>query len=261
MQFDTGKLNLRTFSLFDCHVHVGSWDTKEFLGRTTTLKESCDVLVKSGVTGALVMPTDTQENKKLLEQVQKHDGQPPLFFCAWVDPRDDDIFDFLQKNRREVFAFKIHPSFARLPVDDKAFYPFLELAQTFSVPVVVHCGRWREVAGYEHVLNVAKMFRKVHFILSHMGGDSPPLVLGAASDILDNGVENCFLGTESIREYWLIEKVIKILGAERLVFGSDHNLNHPSTFIATIEALNISPNEKAMIFGLNAMALLAKKAS
>jgi predicted TIM-barrel fold metal-dependent hydrolase len=173
---------------------------------------------------------------------------------------DDYIFDFIQKNRREVFALKIHPSFARLPVDDKAFYPFFELAQTFSMPVVVHCGRWREVTGYEHVLNVAKMFSNVDFILSHMGGDSPPLVLGAARDILNLGLENCFLGTESIREYWLIERVVKMLGAKKLVFGSDHNLNHPRTFIATIEALRITAEEKSLIFGQNAMALLGKKA-
>jgi len=253
------RLSFKAFSLFDCHVHVGSWRTQEFLGRATTLQETCDVLVKCGVTGALVMPTDARENNALLEQVNLHKGEPALLFCAWIDPKDGEILDFVVKNLRDIYAFKIHPSFSRLPVNDESFFPFLEIAQAYSLPVVVHCGRWREVAGYEHVLDVAKRFHRVNFVLSHMGGDSPRLVLGAAEEILSHGLENCFLGTESIREYWLIEKVIRLLGAERLIFGSDYNLNHPKTFIATIEVLDVTKEEKAMIFGKNAMSLFVKK--
>ena len=89
-----------------------------------------------------------------------------------------------------------------------------------------------------------------------MGGDSPTLVAGASNAIKERKLNNAYLGTESIREPWVVGRAIDTLGADRLIFGSDHNLNHPNSFIAVINALGLSNEEKAQIFGKNAQRLL-----
>ncbi len=248
------------FQVFDAHVHVGRWLTPDFAGRASDLADVTRVLRSCGVTGALVMPTDSGDNGGLLQDVGAHQAAPGaapvLFFAAWVRPDDDSLKDFLDENLSRIHALKIHPSFNRRPITDPACEPFLAVAERHRLPVVVHCGRWREVAGYEIALEAAERHPDLPFILSHMGGDAPALVLGAARMVRERGLSNAFLGTESIREYWLVAQALDLVGPERLVFGSDHNLNHPASFLAVIEALGLAPAERALVLGGNARRLL-----
>jgi predicted TIM-barrel fold metal-dependent hydrolase len=240
------------FTLFDAHVHVGRWLTPDFAGRETDLADAGRVLDSAGVTGALVMPTDLADNEGLLAAIDHHSGLPDLLFAAWIDPANPGTMAFLTENSRRISALKIHTSFVRLPVTDPAFAPYLGFAFLMGLPVVVHCGRWREVAGYEHVCDAAERHPGVTFVLSHMGGDSPPLVLGAASVIRERGLANCILGTESIREYWLVRAAIDIVGPRAVMFGSDHNLNHPASFIAVVRAACANAEDEALVLGGNA---------
>ncbi len=248
------------FQVFDAHVHVGRWRTPDFAGRDSDLADVTRVLRSCGVTGALVMPTDSGDNEGLLGEVGSHQAAPgsapALFFAAWVRPGDESLYDFLERNQSRVGALKIHPSFNRLPIADPAYEPFLAVASRWRWPVVVHCGRWREVAGFEIALDAAGRHPDIPFLLSHMGGDSPTLVLGAAGAIRERGLANAYLGTESIREYWLVARALDLVGPERLVFGSDHNLNHPASFLAVVEALGLAPAERAMVLGGNARRIL-----
>ena len=244
------------FDVFDAHVHVGRWATPDFAGRDSNLADVARVLSAAGVTGALVMPTDSRDNDGVLAAVNAHVGVPGLRFAAWVDPADDRAMPFVQDHAHEIRALKIHPSFARRPVTDPGFAPFLDVAEARGWPVVLHCGRWREVAGWELALEVAAARPALPFILSHMGGDSPSLVLGAATAIRDRGLRNAWLGSESIREYWLVRQALDLVGPERVVFGSDHNLNHPGSFLAVVEALGLDPASRARVLGGNARALV-----
>ncbi|NOZ02533.1 MAG: amidohydrolase family protein [Deltaproteobacteria bacterium] len=241
------------FHRFDAHVHVGKWQTPDFAGRSSDLDDVSSVLADAGLTGALLMPTDAVDNQGLLEAIRAFDTDMNLLFAAWIDPEAPGLKAFLDHG--DVRALKFHPSFQRRPITDESFRPFLELAARRGLPVVVHCGRWREVAGFELALEAASRYPGVPFVLSHMGGDSAELVLGAARAIGDNHLQNVYLGTESIREYWLVQRALDIVGPRRVVFGSDHNLNHPASFLAVVEALDISSAERNLVLGGNAKRL------
>lgn len=243
------------FRLFDAHVHVGRWTTPDFAGREGSLDEAIAALSGAGVSGALVMTTDARDNEGLLEAVRTYDGPLGLRLAAWVDPGDPATGAFLDAHLDEVHALKVHPSFAKLPVTAPGFAPFLRLAERRALPVVVHCGRWREIAGWELAIEVAERHSAATFLLSHMGGDSPALVLATAAAIRDRGLRNVYLGTESIREYWLVRRATDVVGPDRVVFGSDHNLNHPASFIAVVRAMGLDPASEALILGGNARRL------
>ena len=249
------------FQVFDAHVHVGRWRTPDFAGRASDLSDVVRVLQAARITGALVMPTDEGDNAGLLRALAEYRARagsgPELYFAAWIRPADAGLEEFLDQNVSQIHAFKIHPSFNRLPISDPAYRRYLQRASRDRLPVVVHCGRWQEVAGYEIALRVAADHPDVPFVLSHMGGDSAALVLGAARAIRERGLVNAFLGTESIREYWLVERALDLVGPERVVFGSDHNLNHPASFLAVIDAIALPPQDRARVLGQNARGLLA----
>ncbi len=249
------------FARFDAHVHVGRWKAPDFAGHGSGLDEVAAVLSEAGFTGALAMPTDLGDNPGTLAAIQAFQGSPTFLFAAWIDPADPTLPAFLERHDDRIAALKFHPSFCRRPLTDPAFQPYLRHAAARRLPCVVHCGRWQEVAGWGIALEVAGKHPEIPVILAHMGGDSPALVTGAAQAIQERDLHNVFLGTESIREYWVVGRALDLLGCVRLVFGSDHNLNAPGSFLAVLDALRLSPSERAAILGGNARRILASGAA
>ncbi|MBM4372676.1 MAG: amidohydrolase family protein, partial [Deltaproteobacteria bacterium] len=139
----------------------------------------------------------------------------------------------------------------RRPLSDPAFVPFLGLAAELAIPVVVHCGRWTEIAGFGIALDVAASAPDVRFILGHLGGDSPRLVDCCTARVAAEDPPNVFLGTESIREPWLLELALERIGPARLVFGSDYNLNHPEPFRRLVEILDLADADRELILAGN----------
>ncbi len=233
---------------FDGHVHIGAWRLPDFAGHSSDAADLFSIYRRWAYAGALVFSTDAADNRGLLEAVPRQVGELVFRHAFWVAPDLPDNLRDLEETAEHWAALKIHPSLLRRPIGDPAFAPYLRTAASLGIPVVVHCGRWQEMAGYGLVLDVAKSHPRVHFILGHMGGDSPHLVSGCADRIADEAISNVSLGTESIREPWVLERALARLGPDRLVFGSDYNLNHPEPFRRLIEVLDITDAARDDIF-------------
>ncbi len=239
--------------IFDSHVHVGAWVTPDFAGHSTTLVETAATLLAAGIGGALVMPSDSGDNDALLAELDAWSGPVRFVAAAWAMPDQAGFATLLAPGR--FGAVKIHPSFCRRPVTDPCWRPAIQAARDMKLPVVVHCGRWQQMAGWGLLMEVAARWPDVDFVMAHMGGDSPALVTAASDAIADSGFRNVYMGTESIREYWLISRAVRTVGADRILFGSDHNLNAPASFLAVIDAAGLSCEERDAVLGGNARRL------
>ncbi len=242
-------------SPFDMHCHVGTWQTPDFCHRSTGLGDLTTLYERLGFAGALITTTDMADNTGLAHEIEAYSGPLDLRFAFWVLPAN---LNELNKLAGHVAALKIHPSFLRRPVSDPAFKPFLAMARSMGWPVVVHCGRWQEVAGFELALDTARQWPEVNFVLSHMGGDAPCLVHDTVDRIVRLGIKNVFLGTESIRQFDLVQYAVSRLGAARVVFGSDYNLNSPSAFVHVVLDAELTTEENELILYRNARDLLTQ---
>lgn len=246
--------------IVDAHVHVGLWNDPAFFGRSATFEETIDELVRWGIDAAFLFPTDRKENRFLLESIQKHGRMESPFRCLffpWVDLADSSFGEFLESERAWIQGIKIHPSYDRTPVTDPAYDPFFEFADRHGLPVVIHCGRWQEVAGFRFALERAERVKEARVVLSHLGGDLPKLQVDAFRQVGDRSLDNVFFGTESVREYWNLERGIQELGADRFLFGSDYSLGHPAVYRAVLDLCRLSDTERRMVLGENAMKLVA----
>jgi len=243
--------------IIDGHCHVGTWNEPSFSGRGSTLSDAIDVYHQSGVDGALVMPTDQADHAGVLNTISKTESSVSFRLCAWIDPRDPDNLAWMKSHYEDIAAVKIHPSFVKLPPTDLAYKPALALAQEHEWPVLIHCGRWQEMSSYRFGIELGKSHPELNIILCHMGGDSTDLVDATVSALTaPDGPSNVYLGTESVRQYWCIQDAIDRLGASRVIFGSDYNLNHPSSFVAIVDALTLSAADRSRVFGGNLNDLL-----
>ena len=252
---DTAKL--------DGHVHWGQWKPARKGWPGATLDELRDALVRSGLGGAVLTATDAADNAGLAA-VLANGSRPAddleFLFFPWVVPGEPDaMLDFLESNASAVAGLKIHPSLERLRVDDPGWRPFLELAERRRLPVIVHCGRWQEMASWRFCLDVAERHPEASIIVAHLGGDLADLQQDCSAEMQRRDLPNAYLGTESIREYYSIRIALDRLGPERLVFGSDYPLGWPSAYLGVFEGAKPSDLERRLVLGENLRRLLRRR--
>ena len=244
--------------IIDAHIHVGVWDHPGFLGRRCDLREAIRELEVSGIDGAALLPTDQCDNAGLLAQAREvlaEGYQGMLWMFPWVRPDVAMDLEWVAENLSSVTGLKIHPSLARLRITEDAFQPALRLANQNQLVVLVHCGRWQEIASYRYAVAVAKEYPQAKFLLAHAGGDTPPYATEAAKLVAESGVKNVWFEFSGLREYWVIEENVALLGAERYLFGSDYCLAHPRMYLGAVAAMRLTQAEKALILGGNAVRL------
>ena len=251
--------------IIDSHIHVGAWAHADFLGRASDLPTTFAMLRQAGVDGAALMPSDRCDNAGLrdavLRAVDAGEAPGPLWLLAWVraggagTPGAEDLA-WVRRHRRDVMGLKLHPSLSRVRVSDDAFRPALDLAAELGLLVLVHCGRWAEIAGYAHALDAAARYPGVRFLLAHAGGDTPPNASAAAAAVLERRLANVSFEISGLREYWVIERNVRLLGAGRYLLGSDFPLAHPLMYIGAVRGMDLEEDERGQILGGNALALL-----
>lgn len=243
--------------IIDSHIHIGNW-SDVFFNYGTTVEQAVEVMKSAGVEAAVCMPTDATSNQELFSQtIDIPDFK--FYYMAWINPLDDKLDSFLEENLDRVSFFKIHPSLQRRRITDPSFEKYLIKAEERKIPIVVHCGRWQEMASYKFCLEAAVMYPGLPIILAHMGGDQPGLILECAEEIKRNRYDNVYLGTESVREFHFVNEAVKKVGAEKVLFGSDYNLGLPQMYIPIVESLDIPSNEKEMIFSGNVLRLISER--
>lgn len=242
--------------IIDSHIHIGKW-SNIFFNYESTVEEAVEVMKSSGVDAAVCMPADATRNEDLFNETMSREDFK-FYYKAWINPDDPELDGFLAKNIDNISLFKIHPSIQRRRITDESYDKYLRLAAEKRKPVVVHCGRWQEIAGYTFPLEAAKKYPELILILAHLGGDQPSLYLECSKEIKKPEFRNVYLGTESVREFYFVNKVVHTAGAERVIFGSDYNLCLPKTFIPVIESLKIPEEDKELIFSGNILRLIGK---
>jgi len=240
--------------IIDAHTHIGKW-SENFLNYETTVDEAVKVFKRNNISAAVCFPADNTDNEFLLSEVKLRDDFK-FYFAPWVNPVDKKLSNFLMDNIGDIKFLKIHPSLNKRKITDEYYKPYIEFSIMNKKPIIVHCGRWVEVAGYQHPLELAEKNPDLKIILSHLGGDQPNLCIPCAKRIKERKLENVYLGTESVREFYFVNEVIKIVGAEKVIFGSDYNLGLPEMYISLINSLNLTNSERDKIFSGNILSLI-----
>lgn len=240
--------------IIDSHIHIGKWSSI-FFNYESTVDEAIKVMKASGVDAAVCMPADVTGNNTLFEKTIDHPGFK-FYYNAWINPEDKELDAFLKDNIDRISVFKVHPSIQRKKITDESYDKYMKMASENKKPVVVHCGRWQEIAGYKFPLELTEKYPDLILILAHLGGDQPGIYLECAETIRDKKYRNVYLGTESVREFYFVNKVVHAVGADRVIFGSDYNLGLPLTYIPIVESLDIPAPEKELIFSGNILRLI-----
>jgi len=243
-------------TIIDSHVHLGAWRHPGFPGVSCDIETVVKELTAQGVSGVALTTSDEADNGALLQASLSCPLTHWIFL--WVRPGDDSLAELVRQYPDTVRGLKIHPSIEQIPLGDPRWDPCLELAREHGLRVMVHTGRWQEAAGHGLAMDMAARFPEVQFILSHAGGDTPPLCMGAADQVVERGLENVAFDTSGLREHWALSRAMHKAGHHRYMLGSDFPLAHPAMYIAQFMALPVPDAWKPDLLGGNALRLLGQ---
>jgi predicted TIM-barrel fold metal-dependent hydrolase len=246
--------------IIDAHTFIGSWSG---INVSSTLQSLFASMEKAGVTRSVTITTNKDENEAVRKLVE--DQPSKLHFGLWFLP-DKEHLSYLRKHRDQIKMVKFHPSHAKTRFDDPKMTDLLRFCEQEDIPILVHCGRWREMAGYDIALSVAEK-HEAKIILAHMGGVSPDIVKETVDAIQKRCIKNAYLMTSGMARspdvYWLescppelILYATQGVGADRVILGSDYPFGKQEDMVKSVITADLSQQEREKILGKNAVRIL-----
>lgn len=152
-------------------------------------------------------------------------------------------------------GIKIHPDTQHYNLDDPGMYEVYDYLSAYELPLLIHCGDYRyDFSHPRRLADLLDKFPRLTVVGAHFGGWS---LWDLALEYLKD--KNCYLDTSSsiamlgtVRS----KELIRIYGAERLVFGTDFPMWGLKDELGYFEKMQLTERECELIFHQNAERLL-----
>ncbi len=206
-----------------------------------------------------------ETNDYILESIAKHPKRL-VGFCS-VQPRSlqaalDEIERCVKGGVKGVG--EIRPDMQLLDLmDDEIMQPFIETIIKHNLTMLVHAS---EPVGHQYpgkgnitpeiIYPLITNFPDLTLVCAHWGGGLPfyslmPEVKEAMNNVFFDSAASPFLYRPQI-----YTQVIELLGAEKILFGTDYPLLPPSRLLKEIKSLDLTSEVEHLILAGNAQKLL-----
>lgn len=166
--------------IIDMHTHIGTVENKYDMPIENLIygmeKYKIDYALFSDITAGEPYTKEKDGydfqysiNKSAVDLAREHRGKfGVLLWCRAAAEGFNPQFENLYcQNRDIVKGLKIHPNIASLRCDDRRYFPYYEMAQKYSLPILLHTAD-TEFSKVQFVETIAKKYPTVKFILGHM---------------------------------------------------------------------------------------------
>jgi len=257
----TSGLPLDDVPVVDCHGHLGSWQLLHMA--RNTVEDMVETMDRLGVDKLCLSPflgcfcDFRRGNDALGEAVRRYPDR--LVGQFTVNPHyADEITAELDRWQSEhgVRMLKIHPFCHEYPVDGEGYRPLWAYANDHRLVVLSHTWESDENCGPAMFGPIAGDYPGATIILAHAGGTQE----GCRQTIeVVRAHDNLYLDTATSQLHiGMIERFVRQVGPDRVLFGSDIPLLDPAAQLGRIALAEIEEAEKEMILALNAKRLLGE---
>jgi len=232
--------------LVDAHVHIGSCAIDYPFVETRTDK-IVDMLRAEGVDYAVVSSARAlfydcvEGNAEVLEACRRH---PQLIPLVVVNPWfPEQAMDLLRNRREQGFVgVKLHPNLHNYGLDTRRAAPILEFLEREQVPTLTHSEGGDPLSGALALKAVAEKFPRLKLVAAHGGIFSDREVARVVADY-----PQLYLEVSVEYEAGKLEASLEMIGADRIMFGSDCPLHHPSVMLQRVRVMGLSAQDEEKI--------------
>ena len=167
-------------------------------------------------------------------------------------------------DERGARGLKLHPIGIRTFPDDPALAPTFAACAARGLPVVVHCGPDRHGAGWSLPAAFAPLLERqpeLPLVLAHLGGaawrETAAFAAAFPAARFDLAEIVAWAGAPAAPSASELVELIRAVGPDRVLLGSDFPWYDPAATVAEVEALpGLGAAEREAILGANAATLL-----
>ena len=242
-----------TERIIDAHQHMGCSMFSHTETTATTLIKALD---QHGIAAAMVMPQpDTAHPAAMHDEIaaaaDAHPGR--VFGMANVSPRLPER-EYRAEIKRCINdlgfkAIKLHPLGHNVTISSPDARIVFQVASEYGVPVLIHTGTGNPHSLPSLALRPARAFPDVNIVLCHAGWS----VYAEEAIVAAECADNLYLEPSWCGPYQ-IQAMINSIGAERVLYGSDH-LTNIAPELAKFASLNLSPDTLRACLHDNAVRL------
>ena len=146
-------------------------------------------------------------------------------------------------------GIKVHRAFTQLRPE--VMGPVVEFAAAHNIPLLIDSSN-----DEEGLMGLMKAYPDAQIIWAHLGVPSGDvLAIDRMLDFLKD-YENVCVDTAYLPTYWKIRDAVRVMGKERVCFGSDGILLDPRTEICKIDVLDFDEDTREHIYYKNIARVL-----
>jgi len=166
-------------------------------------------------------------------------------------------------------GLKIHPVAQGFSPDDERMFPVYEWLIKHDLPITAHSGINIDEKSHfgepKRWIPVLEEFGDLKLILAHLGNGFWDQTIEIADEfpnaMFDTAIAISYIDSPTTLDDEEAKDLIRTIGSERILFGSDYPWVNPKKDIERIRSLKISNNDKKLILGENAAKLFNLKRS
>lgn len=247
----------------DTHAHLGPWHEANW---TVTPDQFVAMQERAGIVKTVVTSTAAlfgellYGNEWTIQQAERRDH---LLVWLVLNPlRETDSYELLErfKAHPKVVGIKLHPVLHRYPADIKAAFRLLERIEPLGFPLLSH-GENESYASPARLRRLAEAFPSLTIITAHFGAGTVGQIHEAIDAIQDCASGNLYTDMATARAIHtgIIAQMVRAIGADKILFGTDSPLYEPMAFPALLAAADITDEERKQIAYKNAERLILPK--
>lgn len=246
--------------IIDCHTHLGPWFNFSIPGDPWAegmlrAMDTCGIDLAACAPHWAISSNMPAGNQLIAEVVARYPGRF-IGYCT-ISPHypAEEIWAELERHilHGNLSGIKIHPNVHRYPANGPLYRPMWEFAQQQALPVLSHTWESDRECGPRLFVEIAKEFPNVSILLGHAGGTPAGREEAMATA---QECEALYLDlTGSQLPHGLLEVMVRKVGAERILFGTDIPFVDCRPQIGYVAAARLSDDEKRLILGKNAQRL------
>lgn len=131
-------------------------------------------------------------------------------------------------------AVKLHPEIQKIKVNEPEFSPLYKFCSKNKIPIILHMGKLKnnsDPTTPEILADLIKEFPGIVIILAHLGGEPNKELI----NLLKIYQKNIYLDTAGKNDALILRQMLKVVGPERILFGSDYPWFEPNEEIKKLK--------------------------
>ena len=235
--------------LFDAHVHIG----RSLFGFEQSPDDVLPIMAQEGIERAVLVPLKPPayhlgaENDRIAAAVRQYSDRFVGF--GRVDPwQGPAALDELRRclDELNLAGLFLHPFEEQFAANDEIVFPLVELLRERQLPLLL-AGGYPTFSHPSQIGDLARQFPDVTIIVTHGGQiNISGLLLGDAGRML-HANPNVIMETSGIYREDFIEDMVRELGTERVVFGSNSPYMDQPFEVLRIRLAHLSDDERDAI--------------